>query len=302
MKLATTTEDFARFTRNEYEKLDRLHAAGFRYVDLSIYGTSRDASPFQSDNWRELVKGLSEHAARLGMTFVQSHAPGGNPLIQDEKWQPLLDATIRAIEVCGALGIPNTVVHSGAVPGLSTEEYFDRILPFYRLLYPYMEANGVQVLIENSSAACGYHHFLTGAEMRDFLDFADHPLLGACWDTGHANIEGPQYEEILALGSHLKAVHVHDNIGKKDEHTMPFCGVCSMDEVMHALLDTGFAGPFTLESCSTLRPARYWVGNRRAFEKDNRLAEPPMELAQKMEEALFLCGKYILSQYGVFEG
>lgn len=301
MKLATTTEDFARFTGSETEKLDRLHAAGFRYVDLSIYGTKKDASPFQRDDWRDTVRTLAEHAKRLGMTFVQSHAPGGNPLIRDEKWQPLLDATIRAIEVCGALGIPNTVVHSGSRDGMSREQYFEEILSFYRLLFPYMEEHGVQVLIENSSAACGYRHFLDGAEMREFLDYAAHPLLGACWDTGHANIEGAQYDQILTLGKHLKAVHVHDNIGKKDEHMMPFCGVCSMDEVVTALLDTGFTGPFTMEACSTLRPAKYWVGNRRSFERDTRLAEPPVELAQKMEEALFICGRYILTQYGIYE-
>jgi len=67
------------------------------------------------------------------------------------------------------------------------------------------------------------------------------------------------------------------------------------------IIDNGFNGAFTMESDSSLRPANFWQGNRKAFDKDNRLAEPPLELGEKMQEALYVCGKHILTQYNCFE-
>ena len=136
--------------------------------------------------------------------------------------------------------------------------------------------------------------------MKEML--GNHELFGYCWDIGHAHIEGvDQYKELVALGTDLKAVHIHDNTGVGDTHVMPYLGTVSMDEIMHGLIDNGFNGAFTMESDSSLRPANFWQGNRKAFDKDNRLAEPPLELGEKMQEALYVCGKYILTQYNCFE-
>ena len=303
MKLATTTADFARFCDKEEERIRRLVDAGFRYIDISFYGEAKTDSRYFAEDWLAYAEHLREYAQSLGASFVQAHSPEGNPLKKDGQWQLLLDSTIRSIEVCGILGIKNTVVHAGWRAGIGKEEYYRENLEFYKRLYPVMEKHDVAVLIENSTRANmgENYYFFTGADMRDFLVYAAHPLLGACWDTGHANIEGPQYDEIIALGDYLKAVHINDNRGERDEHLMPFCGTVSMEEVMHALADIGFSGYFTFECDSTLRPGRYWLGDRRRFKGDKRLNNPPTELMQKLEEALYLAGVHILEQYRCFD-
>ena len=47
----------------------------------------------------------------------------------------------------------------------------------------------------------GRYFINSGRDMREFIDYVGHPLFHGCWDTGHANCEGAQYEEILALAS-----------------------------------------------------------------------------------------------------
>lgn len=141
----------------------------------------------------------------------------------------------------------------------------------------------------------------TGVEMKEFAKFVNHPLFHACWDTGHANCEGNQYQEIMDIGEELYAVHINDNRGFQDEHIIPFMGTMNMDEVMHALLDVGFKGPFTLEAGSALRSYRYWLGNLRDFDGDDRLANPPLFLQKEMERFMYLTGKYVLETYDVFE-
>ena len=303
MKIATTTADFERFCSTDAERIRELHRAGFRYIDLSMY-RFRSGSPYMRDGWRDEVRELRALAEELGMTFVQAHSQGGNPLSADPAHVDfLVRATLRSIEICGMLGIPCTVVHSGHAKGISKDEWFSRNRDFYRLLLPTAERCGVKLLCENSTAAnMGERYFInSGKDMRDFIDYVDHPLFGGCWDTGHANCEGSQYNEIMALGSQLSAIHYNDNRGSGDEHVAPFLGTLNHDEVMHALIDVGYRGYFTLECDSSLRDAGCWLGKRRSFQADQRLAEPQLFMQRHIERMLYETAEYILSAYHVSE-
>jgi sugar phosphate isomerase/epimerase len=251
-------------------------------------------------DWQDTVERIRETAQSFGATFVQSHAPGGPVLACTDDF---FNATVRSIEVCGALGIPNIVVHAGTYSKMDKAEFFDKNRAFFRRLIPVMEKTGVNVLCENSTKAnTGTGYFTnSGADMKEFVEFLDHPLFHACWDTGHANVEGNQYEEILALGSDLYALHINDNRGSQDEHLLPFLGTMNLDEILHALIDGNYKGYFTFEAASNLRPKECWLGNRREFAKDDRLAEAPLFLQQHLEKAMYELGVYILKKYDVYE-
>ena len=305
MKLATTTGDFGRFYPDNESKIRALYRAGFRHIDLSLYHDADPGSVFMKDGWETEVDRLRRVADELGMDFVQSHAPGGNPLEAGPRRDLLLDATRRSIEICAMLGIPNTVVHLGWADDLryadkaAEEAYFARNMEFIGQLIPTMEKTGVMVLVENTTHAnMGERWYLyTGQEMKDFLAYAGHPLLGACWDTGHANVEGHQYSDLNALGKDLRAIHFNDNHGKSDEHVMPWAGTMCVDEILCGLRDIGYGGVFTFESDSTARPANFWLGNRRRWQEE-RIAEPPLALQEALERALYVCGEAILTAYG----
>ena len=165
-----------------------------------------------------------------------------------------------------------------------------------------MEWCGVNVLCENSTKAnVRDQYFLcSGKDMREFIDFVAYPQIHACWDTGHANCEGVQYDEIMALGDELYAIHYNDNRGAMDEHIAPFLGSLNHDEVMHALIDVGYKGYFTLECNSSLRKYNSWFG-RRKFESDKRLAEPQLFMQRHIEKMMDETAKWILSSYGMLE-
>jgi sugar phosphate isomerase/epimerase len=159
------------------------------------------------------------------------------------------------------------------------------------------------VLIENSTSAnMGDRYFAnSGADMLEFLKFVDHPLLHACWDTGHANCEGSQYNDIITLGKELFEIHYNDNHGIKDEHLIPFFGTLNHDEVINALIDSKFESYFTLECSSSLIPKNYWLGGRRTFNGDARLAEPQLFMQQKCVALMYSIAKYMLTAYNIFE-
>lgn len=303
MKIATTTSDFGAYCKSDIERIRELHRAGFRYIDLSMYSFTPD-SVYMKDDWRDAVKALKQEADALGMTFVQAHSQGGNALRDDPTHVDfLVDATIRSIEICHELGIQNTVVHPGYAKEIGKEEWFERNRRFFQKLFPAMEALGVNVLTENSTAANMKNKYFanSGKDMLEFLRFVDHPQLHACWDTGHANCEGAQYEDILTLGNELYAIHYNDNHGAKDEHLLPYLGTLNHDEVINALVDVGFRGYFTLECSSSLIPNRYWLGNRREFPRDTRLVHPQLFMQRHLESLMYDTAKYILSAYSLFE-
>jgi sugar phosphate isomerase/epimerase len=264
-------------------------------------------SVYMQDGWRDAVMRLREFAEGLDMQFVQAHSQGGNPLSEDPKHvEFLLKATLRSIEICEMLGIRNTVVHNGYQKGISKEEWFLRNKAFYERLFPTMERCGVNVLCENSTKANMRDQYFinTGKDMREFIEYVDHPMIHGCWDTGHANCEGNQYDEILSIGEELYAIHYNDNHGSKDDHVAPFLGTLNHDEILCALTDVGFKGYFTLECDSTLRRFNQWTGKRRRFEGRNgdlKLSEPQLFMQRHIETMMYDTAKWMLEEYGVFE-
>ena len=193
-------------------------------------------------------------------------------------------------------------MHNGYAEGIDKAEWFKRNKAFFEKLIPAMERCDVNVLIENSTKKnMGNMYFVnTGKEMVEFIEYMNHPKFHACWDTGHANCEGSQYQEIMDLGEHLYAIHYNDNHGNCDEHVMPYLGTLNHDEVINALIDVKFKGYFTLESDSSLI-IRNWPHSRRSFDKDTRLLNPQLFMVRKLESLMYDIVKYMLTSYGIFE-
>jgi sugar phosphate isomerase/epimerase len=238
------------------------------------------------------------------MKFVQAHSQGGNPLSGvKENDDFIVDATIRSIEICAMLGIKSTVAHPGFGVGLSKKDWFRLNKEFYSKFFPVMERCGVNLLCENSTRRNTGDMYFTnsGAEMRELIEYVNHPLFHGCWDTGHANCEGNQYDDIMALGKELYAIHYNDNHGDRDEHVAPFFGSLNHDEVICALRDVGFNGYFTLECSSTLMQYNQWPIKRHRFEGDTRLQEPKLFMQRGLESLMYDTAKWMLSEYGIFE-
>ena len=306
MKLATTTVDLHHYADSYPKRIALYTKTPFKYLDFGLY------LDFLSDSWKTVIEDAKKAAESYGFQFVQAHAADFYPLHPDHDRKTEVLKTERAIEACHMLGIPNVVVHPSIPPGSNVqypegrEAFFEHNKRAYELLFPAMEKYQVNVLIENSAEVNmkGRYFFMTGQEMRDFLDYVDHPYLKAVWDIGHANLRGNnQYEDLVALGDKLAALHIQDNDGNRDEHTAPFQGTTNMDAIMQGLIDINYKGYFTFESNNFLVRAGSWPYKRRAFEgkQANRLDHPSLELKLMAENLLYEIGRHILTQYDLYE-
>ena len=298
MKLATTTGDFSAYASTQQESMGYIAQTSFRYLDYNFCMDYAKGNGVYASNWKEHLDDIRRHAEKLCVRFIQAHAPMGKPLADESG--DFCRATIRSIESCGMLGIDRIVVHSGYRKNLTREETFLENKAFFEKLFPVAEKFGVNILVENFDKMHveDMYWIDNAADLRDLIDFVDHPLLHACWDTGHGNMqETPQDEALRILGHHVYALHVQDNYGDKDTHMAPFFGTLNLDSLMHGLKDIHYNGYFTFEAGNIFLPHNI----RRPFETDHRLLRVPLSLRIQAEKLLYEIGKYTLEAYECFE-
>ncbi len=297
MRLATTTADFAPYTKTQGEALSHIRAAGFLYADYSFCTDHARRDGVYAADFADYIKSISRTARRLGIRLVQAHAPMGPPF---EDGGALLADTLRCIDACAAWGIPNIVVHSGYRRGLSRDDTLEENRKFYLPLLARAEQYGVNILTENFNKICldGYYWIDNATDLLHMVEHVGHPLFHAVLDVGHQNLQGtPQDEAIRLLGRHLYALHIQDNLGDYDSHLTPFLGTLNMDEVMTGLADIGYCGYFTFEVGRVFAPPE----GRRAFPRSTRLAAAPLALRDAYERYLYELGRCVLTEYGCFE-
>lgn len=300
MKLATTTGDFFKYGLNPKESIEEILKAGFKNIDYNFGYDFKNRCGLYSDSWQMYADELLELAAKKGFHYVQSHAPMGHPITNDQNRAQFIEDTRRSIEAAAYLGIPNVVVHAGHVAGVSKQENFRLNKLFYEEILKTAEKSGILVLTENFNKMCieNYYWPDNAEDICELVDYINHPLLKLCWDTGHGNQQPlPQYDALKLLGDRVAAVHVQDNLGFLDDHTMPFVGTLNIDSLMLGLLEIGYKGYFTFEADSIpLSPAR-----RSQDKRVTKFTKLPLELGRRFEALLYEVGKYLLTEYNCFE-
>lgn len=292
------------FSEEEYYR--HIHACGFDYIDYSFYDQlGDDSSRYLGDKGLDEARKMRAYLDSIGVKTLIAHAPKGEPARDTEG---ISRRTVRAIECCKIMGIENLVYHPGGLPGMTRKEYLDFNVHYVQKLLPVMEKSGVNLLLENVGRWDEPFYDRTAEEMLDLISAVGHPLYHACLDTGHLSLQdGNQYETIIALGSHLRALHVQDNYGslpvpslnkmwRQDLHLPPLMGAVNFDEIMLALKEIGYKGLFNMEPES---PRAYGKENRYAPEP--KLRTVPLELCMEYYGWVHDIAAYILSVYGMDE-
>lgn len=315
MKLATSTGDFKWYVDNSAEIIKNFKGSKFKYINLEQTGSIPAFLSENDDDYKKMANDWGEAAAFAGVEFVVSHAPClHKPILnalknpQDEEYRRNIRAIRRSIEICNILGIKRIVVHACCNDTFTVKELFDYNKMFYNEFFDLMEKYSITVMTENWDFNAT--HFSTGKEIRDFLDYMNHPLLSACWDTAHGNIdkvarEIGQYQNIIDIGDKLKGMHISDNFGDCHHHTWPYAGIINFDSVMQGLIDVNYDGYFTFEASYTLLHENNMPYRRMPFEHNGetikKLLNPPTELKKQAVDLLFETGKHILKTYDCFE-
>ena len=298
MKLSTTTGDFAVYAKHQSESVAWIAQSGFRYLDYNFAIDCNRKNGILGENFDQYIDEIKRCAEENGVQFVQAHAPAGKPF--EYGCEELTEQTVLCVKACAAMGIRNLVVHSAYAPDLTPEQTIEKNKEFYMPILRAAEEHDVYILTENFNKMVKPNVFWidNATDLLTLIEYVDHPLFQAVWDTGHANLQDlAQDEELKLLGSHVRALHVQDNLGDHDKHLPPYFGTMNLDSVMHGLQAIGFNGYFNFEVGAFFVTA----DRRRQFAEDKRLVRAPLSLRLKAEELLYEIGKATLEAYGCFE-
>ena len=153
------------------------------------------------------------------------------------------------LDLYDAIGVKNAVLHLDSIvaePELTKDARYARNLAKLKVLEAYMQERGLKlrICLENLSTIAQ-----NAEELCAVVDQLDQEHFGICLDTGHLNLcDKDQRRFILTAGKRLKALHIADNEGERDQHMMPFGkGNVNFGEVVQALREIDYEGLFNLE-------------------------------------------------------
>lgn len=259
MKTSTEIGSISELTGDE-RAVECVARAGFDAWDFSMFDSAyndREAGklvfnshPISSENYLAYARHLKQIGLDNGIVCNQSHAPfptwgvGSVPVL------------MRSIECTAEAGGEICVIHpnNNLSPEENAEMYFE--------LLPFAKECGVKIATENMwnwnkekdeamPVACS-----TPANFNAHLDIVNDSFFVACLDIGHAEMKGlgtSATEMIYALGSRIKALHIHDNDRWHDSHQIPFSMDIDFVPIVAALKEISYDGWFTLEAGTYLK-------------------------------------------------
>lgn len=228
------------------EGFSMLKRAGFSCVDFSLNYYLTNTSLYQMEkndffdqSEEQLEQYFTPHkrgAREAGIRIHQMHMPypiyipNGKKELNDYLWQVV---TPKSMRLCAFFECPYIVIHGFKLAkNLGSEEaewqWTER---FIHSVAPAARELGITICIENLYSSVG-GHIVEGpcCDVKKAVDRIDRineqykaEVLGFCFDTGHANLVGIDFEDFIrTLGQRLKVLHIHDNDGMRDLHQIPF--------------------------------------------------------------------------------
>ncbi len=245
LRIGVQTEDIIDDQEPE-EGFRLLKHTGFSCADFSLNGYLTNKAVYRSKlnsffdrSDQELEKFFIPHkrgAQAAGIAIHQMHMPYPNyvPGAGRELNDYLQNVVAqKSLQICAFFDCPYLVVHGFKLARYlgSEEREWEQTEHFLDSLAPAAKEAGITLCVENLYTGIG-GHIVEGpccdaekaAQRIDRMNERyQAEVLGFCFDTGHANLAGLDFERFLTvLGGRLKVLHIHDNDGVSDLHQLPF--------------------------------------------------------------------------------
>ncbi len=252
MKLGISM-DVYRKTCDPVEAVNRLADIGFERLDFNLSDYVSRESPLAGDGWLEWLDGIADAVRDRRMKVSQVHAPIYRALGEHDRDDHLDLMTERMFHACEMMRIPYAVFHprfrrEGVLLKNAVETRKWNV-DWLRVWADRAGESNVSIAIENLFDFWDGPAYCTNSRtIVDLIEGIDRDNVFVCLDTGHAWISGNEPSEFAReLGPRLKVLHIHDNLGKGDQHVAPFVGTIDWPNFVRTLKAIEYAGVFSLE-------------------------------------------------------
>lgn len=274
------------------EGFRRIADAGFDCCDFSLDSYLRYEEFAEDYRGRFFEKSIDElfdfftphkKAAKANnITFNQMHMPYpmfATNISREANEYIRYQVLPKSMEICAFLECHNIVVHlfnlSNTVPNAACALEQEGIewranAEILHELAPIAAKSGITICLENLYKP-GNRRLSEGpccdpVKLSARIDYFNvkykSEVLGACFDTGHANLTDMDMASYLKiLGHRVKTLHIHDNDCMTDLHQIPYTftntrdKICTTnwDEFLRTLKAIGFTGVLSFETAPALK-------------------------------------------------
>lgn len=220
-----------------------------------------DVFTYDEDSFGEYFTRIREKAKSLGLTIFQTHGRVSGYGNDANANRCLKQEGIKDIRAAAILEAPYCVIHSvtSILMGFDVDDATMQELNYqiYADLSDTIHDTGVKVALETFGNARnggknGVDFFAIPEEFLKTYQRLNSDDFVVCLDTGHTNLASvfgyPSPPELVyLLGSKIKLLHLHDNHGIRDEHSLPFIGNIDWKALLIALEDIQYDGVYNFE-------------------------------------------------------
>ncbi|MBE9916352.1 sugar phosphate isomerase/epimerase [Paenibacillus donghaensis] len=240
-KLGTYWDD------KEPHSLEQIREAGFSCIELNLDNYKSPADTVTPENFARYDSAV-QTAKGLGLEVWSVHLPFGCQWdisdLDDTMRESAIKGNIQIMDWVKGWGARVLVIHPSFEP-IQNEERAGRLVKAaeaIRLLSGEAAKRGLHLAVEDLPRTC----LGNNAEEIAAL-IKDAPEAFVCCDSNHLLTETPE-SFIRAIGSRIMTLHISDYDGVDERHWIPGRGIVEWVEVVRALDEIGYAGPFMYEA------------------------------------------------------
>ena len=256
LELGTTIGPLGGLKKLSYSNLRNLRNSDMRHIEVSLTGLVNGDNPMSEKELQKRFRKLKHDADSAGINIWSIHMPYGidyDASSTDEKKRRACEAKYRKyIDLVSVLEPEYILFHPSAssiTPGCRTEHISQAVKTISNLNKD-VKRIGAAIVVENLRGP----HLLrpdgterglgrTVDEMCTLMDALPGDIYAAV-DLNH--IANPE-KLIRALGGRVKSLHVSDSDQTRDCHFLPGRGTNDWPEIIAALYETGYDGPWLYE-------------------------------------------------------
>ena len=242
MKLSVWSSYY--FDLSPEDAMREFKAHGFDYCELSFEHAYELMKRGDIMTAGEQFRKFTDN---IGIEISQGHLSYEAKLCKPEGKEFLK----KQIDLFLAMGVKNAVLHCDSLAwkeniSMSTEEKIEENSNALFELLEYIKDTDMVICLENLISTDFVNH-VDG--LLNFINKFGSKNLGICLDTGHLHLKDKdQVNFIRKAGTHIKALHLADNEGQRDQHLMPYgCGGVDFVSVIREMKKLGYEGLYNLE-------------------------------------------------------
>jgi sugar phosphate isomerase/epimerase len=223
------------------ELLESIRRAGYENIEVFC---NRPHMDFHNRSLlRAIGRWFQENSLpppSLHLPFVENVSPTARAWIsvlepERRHREAALDEIKRSLELADLIRLSYVVLHLGNPREKFTPVSFEHA---YAAIAQIRAFADVEVMIENIP-----NEISTLERIDEFKTASQLSEIGICYDTGHGHLQ-----EASPSFAHVRATHLHDNNGEKDEHLWPFDGTLDWHALIEKLVVEDYKGPLIFEA------------------------------------------------------